>query len=397
MDATDRTSTSPARPTHALHVRLLSDPGIPTRLLTRTEPRLAEALTALFGIEVHVHRTEATIVLDDDELVDIGTTVREGSAEEEHADIVLALTEMPRLDGTHPLLAEVIPEQDAAVLSLPAIGIVTTRRRLTDVLVLCAAQLLPHLPRRGSLPRPPLDGNWTATPDGPLRLRALRGLGTARTVLGMVATNAPWRLAPRLGRALALAAATGAFGIFYSSVWEMSTALSVLRLALISALAVVTMTIWLIAGNRMWERAEGRGRAATEVFYNLSTVLTVGATVSILYLLLFGFILAAGLIVIDPDYLTAVLARPASFDRYVDIAWLSASMGVVAGGLGASFDSHTDVRTLTHRGRERARKAQERREQEREAQESRGQEREAQESREMQGSRRHAYEGSRST
>lgn len=141
----------------------------------------------------------------------------------------------------------------------------------------------------------------------------------------------------------------------------MSTALSVLRLALISALAVVTMTIWLIAGNRMWERAEGRGRAATEVFYNLSTVLTVGATVSILYLLLFGFILAAGLIVIDPDYLAAVLARPASFDRYVDIAWLSASMGVVAGGLGASFDSHTDVRTLTHRGRERARKAQERR------------------------------------
>ena len=97
MDATDRTSTSPARPTHALHVRLLSDPGMPTRLLTRTEPRLAEALTALFGIEVLVHRTEATIVLDDDELVDIGTTVREGSAEEEHADIVLALTEMPRL------------------------------------------------------------------------------------------------------------------------------------------------------------------------------------------------------------------------------------------------------------------------------------------------------------
>lgn len=41
--------------------------------------------------------------------------------------------------------------------------------------------------------------------------------------------------------------------------------------------------------------------------------------------------------------------------RYLDIAWLSAAMGVVAGALGSSFDNDTDLRNLTHGQRERQR------------------------------------------
>lgn len=45
----------------------------------------------------------------------------------------------------------------------------------------------------------------------------------------------------------------------------------------------------------------------------------------------------------------------ASGARYLDIAWLSAARGVVAGALGSSLDKGTDMRSLTHGQRERQR------------------------------------------
>lgn len=39
----------------------------------------------------------------------------------------------------------------------------------------------------------------------------------------------------------------------------------------------------------------------------------------------------------------------------LDIAWLSAAMGVVAGALGSSFDSDADLKSLTHAQRMRTR------------------------------------------
>ena len=38
--------------------------------------------------------------------------------------------------------------------------------------------------------------------------------------------------------------------------------------------------------------------------------------------------------------------------NYVDIAWLAASMGTVAGSLGSNFDSEADIRRLTQGRRE---------------------------------------------
>ena len=67
-------------------------------------------------------------------------------------------------------------------------------------------------------------------------------------------------------------------------------------------------------------------------------------------------ILAGGLIVIDPEFMAQTINRPdARLNNYLDIAWLSAAMGVVAGALGSSFDSDIDVRNLTHSQRLRAR------------------------------------------
>src|SRR5699024_9050153 len=132
-----------------------------------------------------------------------------------------------------------------------------------------------------------------------------RGVGGARTVAGMVTGNEPLRTAPKLSKALAAAAATGAFGIFYSSIWSMSMHLSPLRLLGIGALAMIAITAWLILGHRLWDSPKRAGLSRVVLLYNLSTVLTLLMVVALLYLALVSAIFLGAVIVIDPEYLAS--------------------------------------------------------------------------------------------
>ncbi|WP_229664211.1 hypothetical protein [Brevibacterium sediminis] len=198
--------------------------------------------------------------------------------------------------------------------------------------------------------------NWSNNEDSSHQsLHAHTITGGPRLIMGMTIANEPWRTAPKLSGALAAASATGAFGIFYSSIWQMSTYLSTLRLLSIGALAILVMVAWLIASHKLWDRPVNERLATVVMYYNLSTVLTLLITVIALYATLVVLILLGGLVVIDPAFMTQQIQQDASFTNYLDIAWLSAAMGVVAGGLGASFDTDADVQKLTHGQRMRQR------------------------------------------
>src|SRR5690606_20648495 len=123
-----------------------------------------------------------------------------------------------------------------------------------------------------------------------------------------------------LSSALAAAAATGAFGIFYNSIWVMSTYLSTPRLIGVGLLAIAAMTAWLIASNGLWDSPERENLARVVLLYNLSTVVTLVLCVLVLYAALVLLILAGGLIVIAPEYMEDVTGQPPAFTRYLDIA-----------------------------------------------------------------------------
>src|SRR5699024_2544198 len=58
-------------------------------------------------------------------------------------DITLLLTEIPRLREGRPLIAEIFPSQDIAVLSYPTMGALAPRRRVLDVLISCIVRMTP--------------------------------------------------------------------------------------------------------------------------------------------------------------------------------------------------------------------------------------------------------------
>lgn len=338
-----------------ISVLVLADPGLCVHRAQSIQERFEAELTRVFG-SATVHVQPQLLGINDSNTLEFAT-IGSTRADYEHVDVLLMITEMPRHADGKTLIAEIFPEVTAAVLSYPTIGVLAGRQQWVSLLMACAVRLVDGATDE-DLDRYTLRWNrWTEPTDGrPGRLHAHAVTGVPRTIVGMVATNAPWRAAPQLSSALAAASAAGAFGIFYNSIWQMSAALSTARLLLIGLLAISLMVLWLLASNRLWERPVQDNATAVLVYYNLSTVLTLFLCVLALYLALFAMILGASLVMIDPGFMAEILGQPARFARYVDIAWLSATLGVVAGGLGATFDDSTDLRQLTHGSRENQRR-----------------------------------------
>ncbi len=84
----------------------------------------------------------------------------------------------------------------------------------------------------------------------------------------------------------------------------------------------------------------------------LATVMSLLSSVTALYLVLFGSILVVGLLLIEPGFMAEILGEETGFVNYVEIAWLSASLGTFAGAIGANFDDSVDLKNLTQGSRE---------------------------------------------
>lgn len=352
----------PERGHEPLTVLLLSDPGLPSRRAASVQDRLEAQLARELARPVTLHTRTEMLRLRPDNTLDL-EHIRTAASEEQPADLVLMLTEIPRHTEGRPLVAEVVPAEGLAVVSCPTLGAWATRRRIVRVLTAAALRLVGGVDgaqQAGPREAGRFDTRWSrwsrSDDDERAMLHAHTLTGGPRTVLGMILGNDPWRTAPKLSSALAAAAATGAFGIFYTSIWEMSSYLPALRLIMIGLLAVVSMVAWLILSNGLWDKPRRENLGTVVMLYNLSTVGTLLICVLGLYLALVVLILLGAVVVIDPRFMESVIQEPATFARYLDVAWLSAAMGVVAGALGSSFDANTDLRQITHGQRERQRR-----------------------------------------
>lgn len=100
------------------------------------------------------------------------------------------------------------------------------------------------------------------------------------------------------------------------------------------------------------ERPQGAKKRERRVTYNLATVLTILLAVAAMFVFLFAFILLGGLVVINVDYMSDQLGHPAGFPEYLNLAWLSASMGIIAGAVGSGLSDADAVRKATFSNRE---------------------------------------------
>lgn len=333
-------------------VHVIADPGLPSRRLAAIQDSLQGKLQVLSKRTVVVESRSELLRIRPDHTLEARAVE---NLSEGRVDLVILLTEIPRYLKRRPLIAEAYPDERVAVVSCPTVGAWATKAKLLRIITDCAYRLM-SIDDVAETYTDDGWGQWVSRDERQsLIMLADPRTGFARTVLGVIMANEPWRTAPKLSRALATAAATGAFGIFYNSIWQMSDALSTQRLLVISVLAVVAMVAWLLVSNRLWDRPRYARLSKVVLLYNLSTVMTLLFCVVALYVALWVFIFVSGLIVIDPAFMASVLGKDIGINNYMAIAWLSASMGVVAGALGSGFDDQVDMRHITMGMRERQR------------------------------------------
>lgn len=352
-------------------VGVVADPGLPAAAASR----LAERLPVVLGrrlrgdVRWRVETVCEPLMLDAQgrlPVIDVGQEYRAAH----DWDLVVLLTDLPRRAGTQPILADYSTGQRIAMVSLPALGGgLLLGMRLRGLLVHILAHVCqnrvgrrPHAPRDTWFrrlddrlaPARHVDPNEPGI-DGRIALVGLRG--RFRLLRGLVHDNRPWRLVPHLAGATAAAAATAAFGIFYSSIWTMADALPVWRLAVINAVAIAAMVIWLIAYNHLWDRPSAHRRPGQAVLYNAATVATITVGVTTMYAMLYALTLLASVAVIDTGYLRSQLGHPVGPAAYATLSWLASSMGIVAGALGTSLETEQAVRQATYSRREQERQA----------------------------------------
>jgi uncharacterized membrane protein len=278
--------------------------------------------------------------------------------------LAIGLTALPLFSGHRPVTAYASAAQSVGLVSIPALGAVGLRRRLSRTVRHLIEGLLGES----------LRGSETAAGDGRhgrmgIRLRELTSpvararvrddgtlrfagavlRGNLRLLVGMIRANEPATVITRLSGAMVGAFGTGAFALVSSNIWSLADALSLPRLLVLALLSVTIICVSLVVAHHLWERAPSPTARERVVLFNLTTAVTLGLGVMSLYIGLFVIFAVAAGVFLPPDHLAANIGHPVNVGDYLQLAWFTASIAIVGGALGSLVESDEAVRDAAYR------------------------------------------------
>src|SRR5699024_878007 len=269
-------------------IGLWADPGMPRQIAARIADGLATGVSEAVGAPWRVEITQGELPLSPDGTIPV--LGRAPRLRHQHGwEYLVYLTDLPRYtEEGHPVLCETDLEAGVALISLPALGAAQVSRRARRLAVSLVTALHESRTADPTAIAAASGGarvRQTRSEEGGVLLSAAEGPFTGtRMLAGMLRSNRPGRLLPALTGCLAVAVAAGAFGIFYGTLATVADPLSIPRMLLISALVISLRTAWLILRNGLWSTRDDPSQMWRRHLDNVSTVITVGVSVVLLYL-----------------------------------------------------------------------------------------------------------------
>src|SRR6201986_441402 len=336
-------------------VGLLASPGSASELTESLLPEIADRLPEqLPGVRGRVEFVSDRLVQPPTDLSELIAAGRRMLLDRGW-HLAVCITDLPLQTARRPVIAHVSATHGVAVLSMPALGPVSVRKRTGETIVRRVGHILGDLPQaEGAAERLPLAESVTRRMRelGARTERGEQGAGfVARVVtgniwllLGMLRANRPWRLALRLMRVLAVAFAAGGFALVTSGIWRLALYLGPLRLVVIGLGSVSAITVTIMVSTGLWERSPHPAAREQVALFNIVTAAAVGLGVAALYLALFAIMLAAALLLGRGTLVGGPLGNPAGVAAQGTLPWLAPSMGPLGGALGAALESRERVR-----------------------------------------------------
>ncbi len=339
---------------------LVGDPGAAASLareLADTELH-AELEKRLPGARWYIEVMEGRLVQPPATDAEIVKAARKTLLEKQW-DVIVVLTDLPLHVEQRPVVAHANPVSNVAIVSVPALGAMGARNRTREVIGRLLVRLLGSAEERGA------DAERGGRRSRRVTVQRVRELGTdpadeaffytARVltgnltlISGMVAANEPWRLSLRLSRALTGAVAAGVFGLVTADIWRLSDAYGWDRLAGTALVSIVATVATLIIGAELWEPIVSRAVRKQVILFNIATVLTVAIGVTVLYVALYLLALIAAYWFVVPQIWRDQVGHPAALRDYFELAWLTSSLAMIGGALGAALEPDEAVRAAAY-------------------------------------------------
>ena len=276
-------------------------------------------------------------------------------------DLAVCMTDLPlvRSDG-RAVVAGASPRRDAALVSLPALGVIHRRRRALEEIVRLVSELRSdnvEPAREGEESRNGgTNGHTVSSDDENLQLVMPAEVSKVRLLAGMVRATHPFRVVLGLSYALTAALGTAAFTIITNTIWQLSAALGWMRLLALMLISLMVMVVYFIVVHDMWHRPSRRWGGEYTVLLNATTVITLTIGALSFYAALFALTLAAAGLFIEGSVFGGAIGYQPGLIEYATLAWIVSSLATLGGTLGSGLEAGEDVREAAytyHRERRR--------------------------------------------
>lgn len=311
---------------------------------------LASALASAYpGLSWDVHVVRAELGDSADDSLDLLELTRDRMLDEEW-DLAVGVSQEPLRQGSHTLTSQVSPVHAAGVVSLDLAELDLPRAVERVVAAILGLDPDQEGPSAGQLRSAVHTARQLAT-DLEDRGAENRGLyagrvlaSNTRLILGTIRAHRPWLLAASLSRSMSAALATGALTLITTDLWLLSAEYNGLQMALLGAVAIVSVTLALVVGADLWERPRRRAEREQVAVFNIATLASVLIGVVVLHLALFLAALAGALLLVDADVFGEVTGEPAEFLHYLKLAWFVGGLATIGSALGAGLEEDENVR-----------------------------------------------------
>jgi len=332
-------------------ILLVADPGAPEVIAERLSDSLPDALSDVTPAErqwVVTVRRHAYPIDEHADVSDVVDLIDPGGVPEE---IVIYLTDLPRRQGTTPVIADISIPDRLGLISIPGAGGVFIDRRVRNMARVIVSEVTDQPDQHN-----PSAARLSRTQEGDVvRYFAPTALSRLRLLAGMVYANRPWRLATGMSKVLMAAFATGAVSLAYPTIWQLSATMGPWRLSTVTVLASGALIAWLIIEHKLWERPQSAGARERAVLYNASTVVTLVIGVIIFHAGLFLLLLLTAWWTLPPGMVAENIGHPVDFVTLLLMAWLVAAVATLGGALGSGMEDDDAVKAAAYGARQRQR------------------------------------------
>ena len=219
-------------------------------------------------------------------------------------DYVISITDLPMFADHQVMALDINMYNGAAIFSYPAFGWRPVKNRFKQAILSIIQELheAEHESRnyddnnnietsvKKQFPLSKIDKTQVyleETESYHLRyLSSSRSRGMFRLVSGMTFANNPLNMMASLSNIVAIAFTTGAFGLVFTTMWQMANNFSMWRLFGISIIAIIGMLIWIMMSHDLWESVKSSKNKRITWLYNATTIMTLIIAIIIYYIIL---------------------------------------------------------------------------------------------------------------